>query len=294
MPLFSIIIPTYDRPEFLKQAVESVLNQTIEDFECLIIDDAGSIQAESPSDSRFKVIRHVKNSGEPAARNTGLRNAQGRYVTFLDDDDFYTKERLEIALEGFHRAPVSICWRGNLDGSPSSKRSLDGNVSEIILNSMTPQMGQVAIVRELAENFDERFQALTDVEWCLRTSKKLTVATVQRVGLKYRKHSGPRNRNGLETRVICSLLLLNVHNDYFQVRPKAAAFRWKRIGIMANMLGDHALARFALIHSIRRRFEPAILKHLILSAKQSKARVEIPTKLWEELSQQKIISFSRN
>jgi glycosyltransferase involved in cell wall biosynthesis len=288
MPLFSIIIPTYDRPEFLKQAVQSILSQTIEDFECLIIDDAGPLKAEAPADRRFKVIRHDQNRGEPAARNTGLKNAQGRYVTFLDDDDLYTKERLEIALEGFQNAQVSICWRGNLDGSPSSKRTLNGNVSEIILNSMTPQMGQVAIVRELAENFDERFQALTDVEWWLRTSQKLSVTTIPRVGLKYRKHYGPRNRNGLEVRVICSLLLLNVHNDYFQIRPKAAAFRWKRIGIMANMLGDHALARSALIRSLKQRIEPAIFKHLIQSARKTKSRIEIPPKLREDLNRQNI------
>src|SRR5437764_10804521 len=121
-PLFSVIIPTYNRPHFLAQAVASVMNQTVQDFECIVIDDASPIPAMVPADPRFKVIRNADNRGGTAARNIGLRNASGRYICFLDDDDFYATDRLEMTLDPIQSHPITICWRALVDGSkPSSE-----------------------------------------------------------------------------------------------------------------------------------------------------------------------------
>jgi glycosyltransferase involved in cell wall biosynthesis len=227
----------------------------------------------------MKLIRHKSNGGEPAARNTGIEAARGRYVTFLDDDDVFTRDRLDIALRGLERAPLAICYRGGVDGSVGGNREIEGMVHDSIVDGMTPQMGQVAVERAKVPLFNTDFEALTDVDWWLRASATMTVATVPEVGIRYRTHSGPRNRNGFEARVVGSLLLLRTYEDYFKARPRAAAFRWKRIGIMASSLGDKRLARTALVKALGIRRDARGLKHLMASLGRSTTALEIPPSL---------------
>lgn len=278
-PTFSVIIPTYSRPDFLVEAIDSVLEQTVDDLECIVVDDAGPIAAKVPDDPRIRLIRRTSNGGEPAARNTGIEMARGRYVTFLDDDDVFTPDRLQIGLDGLERAPIAVCYRGGIDGSAGGNRDLEGQVHDSIVDAMTPQMGQVAVERANAPLFNTDFEALTDVDWWMRASADMPVATVPEVGIRYRTHSGPRNRNGIEARVVGSLLLLRTYEDYFRARPRAGAFRWKRIGIMANSLGDRRLARTALLKSLRLRADPRGFKHLMTSLGRSSEALDIPPSL---------------
>jgi glycosyltransferase involved in cell wall biosynthesis len=270
-PLFTVIVPTHGRPRLLTEAVASVLRQSVNDLECIVVDDASPRPVEVPEDPRVRVVRHDVNRGEPAARNTGLAAARGRFVTWLDDDDVYTPGRLAIACEGLARADVAVCWRREVDGPARGNRALEGDVRDEILDHMTPQMGQVALRKEVAMTFDERFQALPDVEWWLRVAHRARVATVPRVGLHYRLHAGARNRNGLDARVRCSLLLLETHAGYFTSHPAAAAFRWRRIGIMATQLGDYRVARAALRRSLRLRADAATAWHLARSLRPTRS-----------------------
>jgi len=268
-PTFTVIVPTYERPELLAETVKSVLAQTVDDFECLVVDDASPHPATVPDDPRIRLLRLSENRGEPAARNAGLAAARGRYVTFVDDDDLYTPGRLAIALEALQRAPVAVCWRRGLDGSTGGNRMLEGIVNDTILDAMTPQMGQMAIAKELAPSFNESFSALTDVEWWLRVAASTPFATAPKVGLLYRKHSGPRNRNGIAERVRCSHLLLEEHADYFASHPTAEAFRWKRIGLMNQRLGNYSAARLAFLKSLRIQPELASVAHLARSIRKT-------------------------
>jgi glycosyltransferase involved in cell wall biosynthesis len=269
-PLFSVIIPTYGRPEFLAEAVASVLAQTVDDFECIVVDDASPEPVTVVEDPRVRLIRKDENAGEPAARNTGMDHARGRYLAFLDDDDLFTPNRLALALEALVRAPVALCWRRDITGSVSGRRLLEGDVSSVILDEMTPQIGQIAIRRELAPRFDEDFAALTDVDWVFRVSRDLPFATTPEPGLIYRTHSGPRNRNGQSVRITCSLKLLERYGDFFAARPEAAAFRWKRIGLMAQGLHDHALARSAFRRSLKLKLSPRVVVHMVRSVRFSR------------------------
>lgn len=109
----SVVIPTYNRAAVLPLAIESVLAQTCRDFEILIIDDgsddAGATEAavrpyvEAQGD-RVRYIRR-ENGGVSAARNAGIENARGEWVAFLDDDDEFTPDKLNICLAGTDRHP---------------------------------------------------------------------------------------------------------------------------------------------------------------------------------------------
>jgi glycosyltransferase involved in cell wall biosynthesis len=266
-PLFSVIIPTYNRAQFLTEAVESVLAQTVEDFECIVIDDASPEPVAPPSgDPRVRVVRRDVNGGPSAARNTGLLEATGRHVTFLDDDDLYLPDRLALALEGLSRAPVAVCWTAYIgEKSPRPGRRLDGNVADTILDTSVPAVGATAIERDGYLPFDETLDFLEDVEWWLHLAQSRTVATVPRVGHLYRRHDGVRHRWDAETRPATNIEYLTRNADYFAAHPKAAAFRWKRCGLLALGAGEPAMAREAFWRSLRARPAPSTAWHLARS-----------------------------
>ena len=100
LPFFSVIIPTYNRAGFLPTAIESVLAQSYENWELIIVDD-GSIDETSEVVEKYLPDRRIKyywqeNSGRSTARNTGCQSAIGAYLCYLDDDDFFLPHHLEI------------------------------------------------------------------------------------------------------------------------------------------------------------------------------------------------------
>jgi len=101
-PLISIITPVYNASPFLKETIKSVKDQTFKDWEWIIVDDCSSdssvdiIISFASDDSRIHLIRLDINSGTGVAKNTALRHARGRFITFIDSDDLWKPEKLEL------------------------------------------------------------------------------------------------------------------------------------------------------------------------------------------------------
>lgn len=105
MPLVSVIIPTYKRANLLPRAIDSVLNQTYKNIEVIVVDDnspdtvhrknAEITMKDYENNSKVKYIQHRKNKNGSAARNTGIKEARGTYVAFLDDDNYYFSTKIE-------------------------------------------------------------------------------------------------------------------------------------------------------------------------------------------------------
>src|SRR5215212_4087832 len=99
----SVVIPCYNQAHFLPEAIESVLSQSYEEFEVLVVDDGSKDETAQvasqyvSTDPRVRVIRQ-ENRGLAGARNRGLAEAQGEYVVFLDSDDRLLKEALEVGV----------------------------------------------------------------------------------------------------------------------------------------------------------------------------------------------------
>jgi glycosyltransferase involved in cell wall biosynthesis len=112
MPKVSVIILTHNRAALLRQAVASVLAQSFQDFEIIIIDDASTDDTQavvaSFSDARIRYLRHAKNRGEGASRNAGIAHAGGDYIAFLDDDDTWLPEKLGAQVEVLERSPARV------------------------------------------------------------------------------------------------------------------------------------------------------------------------------------------
>jgi glycosyltransferase involved in cell wall biosynthesis len=96
-PLVSIVIATYNRPELLQDALESIARQTFSDYEIIVVDDGSTVPGAEQVCMKYKKCRYVRqlNSGESAARNYGARLARGQLLAFLDDDDKWKPDKLE-------------------------------------------------------------------------------------------------------------------------------------------------------------------------------------------------------
>lgn len=101
-PLVSVVIPTYNRKELLSRAIESVLGQSYANLELIVVDDGSTDGTEEcvkaySEDKRFKYY-YQNNSGQSAARNLGISNANGELIAFLDSDNFWHKDKLSLQL----------------------------------------------------------------------------------------------------------------------------------------------------------------------------------------------------
>lgn len=111
-PKVTVVMPVYNVEPFIKQAVKSVLDQTFTDFELLIIDDQSPdnsislVNEIAASDKRVRIIRQ-KNRGLAGARNTGISHAQGKYIAFLDSDDFWHQDKLQKHMALYAQQPNS-------------------------------------------------------------------------------------------------------------------------------------------------------------------------------------------
>jgi len=107
-PAVSVIIPTYNRADLVPLAIQSVLDQTYQDFEIIVVDDASKDNTEEvvegfvKQDNRIKYIKHTENKGGSAARNTGIKKSSGDYIAFLDSDCQWLPQKIEKQLKVFH------------------------------------------------------------------------------------------------------------------------------------------------------------------------------------------------
>ena len=115
MKLISVIVPVYNVEKYLGECIESILSQTYENFELILVDDgspdnSGKICDEyAEKDNRIRVI-HKENGGVSSARNTGLDNAKGEYITFVDSDDIIDKQYLELMYKRIVEVDSDMCF----------------------------------------------------------------------------------------------------------------------------------------------------------------------------------------
>jgi len=182
----SIIIPTYNRLSFLKEAVESVLNQTNKDFELILVDDGSTDGTKEFAAGLSKRLRYVyqENAGPSAARNLGISEAQGEYITFLDSDDLWLENKLQVEID-FLKAnrEAMVCYtdeiwiRKGVRVNPKNKhRKYSGWIFEQCLPLCIVSPSSVLMKREFFESvgyFDETLPACEDYDLWLRASLKL-------------------------------------------------------------------------------------------------------------------------
>ena len=182
-PFFSIVIPTYNRAHLLKAAVDSVLQQTFSDWELIIVDD-GSIDNTREiialcKDERIRYV-YQENSERSAARNNGIRHSLGLYICFLDSDDYYLPQRLELLYESIKikRNPVAAFFTNLIVEDKGVRREskepvITSNVFDCIATSAIHSQ-QTCIHKNILSTFnsDTNFRIGEDMELWFRIADK--------------------------------------------------------------------------------------------------------------------------
>ena len=181
----SVIIPTYNRRELLGLAIDSVLNQTYDNFELLVIDDGSDDGTDEFVASYGNKVRYLyqDNLGASAARNTGIRAARHDLLAFLDSDDQFTSEKLECQVSAMLREPDFLIshtdeiWyrRGKLLNQKNKHEREGGDVFQRSLEMCVIGMSTVMARREVFVMFglfDESLPCCEDYDLWIRVSCK--------------------------------------------------------------------------------------------------------------------------
>ena len=128
----SVILPTFNRPALLERAIESVLNQSYRNFEIIVVNDAGSdaeaVVRKMNDGGRITYLRHDRNRGLAASRNTAIKMARGRYVAYLDDVDIYYPDHLETLIRSLEKERCEVVYS---DACRAHQQMRDGQLVTI-------------------------------------------------------------------------------------------------------------------------------------------------------------------
>lgn len=141
MPFFTVIIPLYNKEKYIKNAIESVLDQTFTDFEILVVDDFSSdksaVIASKFESEKVQLIYHEKNCGLSATRNTGIKKANSNYITYLDADDLWKPTFLESIFQLIQNFPEARIFGTNYEEVWDDIIKIPHNGSEILPKDFT-------------------------------------------------------------------------------------------------------------------------------------------------------------
>lgn len=219
----SVIIPAYNAMRYLPETLESVLNQTFKDFEVIVVNDGSSDETEQwvgrVSDSRVRLISQA-NQGASKARNTGIANARGEYIAFLDADDLWAPTKLEkqvALLDSHEKAGLVYTWVESIDQNGVSRGrilqpSAEGQIWETLLLHNVVECGSTPLVRRSCFDrvglFDERLTNVEDRDmWLQIAAHHYDFLVVKEPLVYYRQHPNSKGKNWpLVERSACLLL----------------------------------------------------------------------------------------
>lgn len=242
MYLFSIIIPTYNRERVIGKTIQSVLNQTNQDFEVLVVDD-GSQDATKEVVEVFHSEKikyyYQQNQGAQVARNYGLSKAKGEYVCFLDSDDLWLPTFLEEMYKAFqHDVEVCCvyCWLGIMGNGhvvPGNKYYLSGYMyREALEQGYITQPSGLMIKRQCFDKigpWDENLCASQDDDICFRLAKVFKFGLIEKALVVINgEYEGSDNRIGASAKRVADgwwTLWNKFENDVLALCGKKVAAR---------------------------------------------------------------------
>lgn len=196
MPKISVILSVGSQKKYLKDAVQSILNQTFKDFEFIIINDA-SKNLEIPKDSRIKIITNTRHLGLTRSLNIGLKKAKGEFIARMDADDISKPERLKTETEFLEQNPdVALVgsWVDLINEKGSflhtKKLPIDyENIKNNLIKANQFYHPTLLIRKNILDKvgfYDEKYEFSQDYELVLRIASKYQVANIPESLLEYR------------------------------------------------------------------------------------------------------------
>ena len=244
MTLISVIIPAHNAEATILETIESIRQQTFSDLELIVIDDGSTDntleQLDKIHDDRLRVFTY-HNQGLGAARNRGIERAQGEFIAFIDADDLWTREKLELQLEALRRQPkagIAYSWTAFVDQKGRflfAKEPLyfEGDVYlQLLLSCFVASGSNVLIRRRCIDTvglFDVGLSCAEDWEYWLRAAAHWPFVVVPRYQILYRMSPGSLSSD-VEAIEKTSLIVLT---RAFRAAPKDLQHR--KAECLANM-----------------------------------------------------------
>ena len=247
MSKVSVIIPTYNRENYISETIESVLNQTFQDFEIIVIDDGSTDKTKTKLEkfkSKIKLIEQ-KNSERAVSRNNGVKNSSGEYIAFLDSDDLWASDKLEKQVEILDNKKnmiLTYCQSFRINEKSkkikTAKRQLQGHNGPIFDKLLLRNFIVSATPLIRRENFDKtngfesKYIPYEDWEFWLRFSLMGDFSFLNQPLAYYRIHpqQSVKLTNAKKIEEVTTLLL----EDSFKLRNISDQIKNKSLGL-ANL-----------------------------------------------------------
>ena len=263
----SIIIPTYNRANLIKRAINSILNQSYTNYEIIVVDDGSTDNTkeviESFNEDKINYYVHKKNRGAAAARNTGIKYSKGAFIAFQDSDDKWLPEKLEKEMDIFLESSdeIGVVYSGYLYLNNNNKKvyipspkviKKEGNIHYELLkgNFVTG----LSVIRKICFKkvglFDENLPNLEDWELYIRISKYFSFRFIDEpLSIAYCSSDSAtinysKNLKSYE-------IILKKHFEDFNKNKGILAVNNANIGFYAFLDGDESKSRKYLLDAIK-------------------------------------------
>lgn len=199
-PLISVIMSVYNEEQYVENAVRSILNQTVQNFEIIIYDDCSTDATadliEAIGDERIKLYRNSDNCGLTQNLNKGLQEATGKYIARMDGDDVSLPDRFEKQVKYLEQHPQIMlisCWTQNFGESHLQGKLRESSDELKVRMLIRPVFAHPGFMmrKELIDNgyrYDETFRTAQDYDLASRVAEKYEIGIVQEILLYYRVH----------------------------------------------------------------------------------------------------------
>ncbi|MFA5938155.1 MAG: glycosyltransferase family 2 protein [Sinimarinibacterium sp.] len=299
MPAISVILPTHNRARVLERSVRSVLEQTFDDFELIIVDDASTDDTpqllSTIQDSRIRILRLDANRGAAGARNAGIAAATADWVAFQDSDDVWLPDKLHSQYTLARNSPpaVGLVLGGYLVDTPRGKvpiapsQTLAGADSRLDLLDGWPIITPTWLVRreplQRLRGFDQSYPCLEDWDLVFRLSDVCEVRAVP--GPVLVKHGSLDSVCADQNRMRQSLeRILSAHAHRWQGQPRRLARRLAHLGCLQFRAGLRPQARRSLCRAVQNDMGSPAPYGLLLSSLAGPRVLRAAARLWPRYS----------
>ncbi len=208
-PLVSVIVATYNRRFFLVDSLRSIMAQTYQDFEIIVVNDGGEDVEDivNKVNTRGKIVyvKNALNKGASAARNKALQVAKGEIIAYLDDDDLFRPNHLQVLVDELLKGDANFVYTGveyvneEIDGEQRIVKHRETPLvymkyskERLHINNFIPTLtwGHLRSVNDLVGHFDESLKALEDWDFLLRVSRACQIKQIDSVTVEVRQRVG--------------------------------------------------------------------------------------------------------
>jgi glycosyltransferase involved in cell wall biosynthesis len=255
MAIISVIVPAYNAERSIIETIASVQQQTFLDFELIVINDGSTDRTlellATVKDSRLKVVSY-ENSGVSVARNHGMAHATGEFISFIDADDLWTPDKLELQLAALQKHPeagVAYSWTSNMSDEGKSfdfghLPIFTGNVyPELLVTNFIANGSNLLIRRQAIESvgeFDPALSGCADWDFYVRLAARWHFVVVPKPQILYRQSSGSMSSK-IETMEKENIFVIE---KIFQTAPpELQSLKKQSLAIMYQYLAGMCLAR---------------------------------------------------